>query len=389
MRTLHTYLLRQVVATLLMTVAVFTFVLLLANVLKEVLSLLIQQQVGLGLIAKAIALLIPFVMVFALPMGMLTATLLVFGRFSADQELTAARAGGISLLALLSPVLLLSIALSSVCALINMHVAPKCRVAYKALLGDVGVRHAGAFLPEKTFVKISTNYILYIGKENEGYLEDVLIYDLDPHGRVAGYARAERGQLQIDPTNYVFHLHLRDVWRVNILEGKNTAMAMQAVRFSYTNAPTAQRNEDLRITDMTFFQLRDELKRLESRIGLPPPMIRGTTEQREKKLREMQANREDLTTPIKVQIHRQVAFSFACIGFTLVGIPLGIRTHRRETTFGIAMALVLVLAYYSFVILGESLDTRPEYFPHLLVWVPNFLFQAIGIVLLARANRGV
>jgi lipopolysaccharide export system permease protein len=389
MRTLHTYLLRQVVATLLMTVAVFTFVLLLANVLKEVLSLLIQQQVSLVLVAKAIGLLIPFVMVFALPMGMLTAALLVFGRFSADHELTAARAGGISLVALLSPVLLFSMALSCICAIINMHVAPKCRVAYKALLGEVGVRHAAAFLPEKTFVKISTNFILYIGKEEEGYLEDVLIYDLDKEGRVASYGRAEHGQLEIDPTNYVFHLHLRDAWWVNIFEGKNTAMPMQAVRFSYTNAPTAQRNEDLRITDMTFFQLRDELKRLESRIGLPPPLIQGTAKEREKKLREMQANREDLTTPIKVQMHRQVAFSFACVGFTLVGIPLGIRTHRRETTFGIAMALVLVLAYYSFVILGESLDTRPEYFPHLLVWVPNFLFQAIGIVLLRRANRGV
>jgi lipopolysaccharide export system permease protein len=389
MRTLHTYLLRQVVATLLMTVAVFTFVLLLANVLKEVLSLLIQQQVSLVLIAKAIALLIPFVMVFALPMGMLTAALLVFGRFSADHELTAARAGGISLVALLSPVLLLSIALSCVCALINMHVAPKCRVAYKALLAEVGVRNAGAFLPEKTFIKISTNYILYIAREEEGYLEDVLIYDLDAQGRVSWYARAEHGQLQVDPTNYVFHLHLRDAWRVNIFEGKHTAMAMQAVRFSYTNAPSAQRSDDLRITDMTFFQLRDELNRLEGRIGLPPPLIRGTPKEREKKLREMQSNRDDLTTPIKVQIHRQVAFSFACVGFTLVGIPLGIRTHRRETTFGIAMALILVLAYYSFVILGESLDTRPEYFPHLLVWVPNFLFQAIGIVLLARANRGV
>lgn len=388
MRTLHTYMLRQVIATLLMTVAVFTFVLLLGNVLKEVLSLLIQQQASLGLVAKAIGLLIPFVMVFALPMGMLTAALLIFGRFSADHELTATRASGISLLALVSPVLLLSFALSCVCALINLHVAPKCRVAYKALLAEVGIRHAAAFLPEKTFVKISTNFIVYVGKENEGHLEDILIYNLDAQGRVGSYARAETGRLQSE-TNRVFHLHMRDVWHVNILDGKHHAIPMQAVRVSYTNAPAAEREQELRITDMTFLQLRAELDRLENRIGIPAPLTRGSSEDRQKRLRELDENREDLTTPIKVQIHRQVAFSFACIGFTLVGIPLGVRTHRRETTFGIALAFILVVGYYAFVILGESLDTRPEFFPHLLVWVPNFLFQAIGIVLLARANRGL
>ena len=389
MKTLHTYLTRQVLASLLMTVAVFTFVLLLGNALKEVLALLVNRQATLGLVVQAMGLLIPFVWVFALPMGMLTATLLIFGRLSADQELTAVRASGISLLSLISPILLLSLLLCAVSALVNLEIAPRCRVAYKNLLANLDIGVANVFIPEGRFLKDFDGYIFYAGKYRGGNLQDVIIVSLKDQTNVDQYIRAPRGTLVMDREKGEATLSLYDSSFVTLSTNGVFSPGMGDFRIRAPLKRTRKGSSEPRISDMTFTQLMEKWQELEQSFRRSAPLNGLTLDQLLERKKELKKTGEAATTPYRVQVHEQVAFSFACFGFTLVGIPLGIRVRRRETNIGIFMALVLVAIYYSFIMVGQALDTRPEYAPHLIVWLPDFLFQAVGAVLLWRANRGI
>jgi hypothetical protein len=89
----------------------------------------------------------------------------------------------------------------------------------------------------------------------------------------------------------------------------------------------------------------------------------------------------------QVHLHGQFAFSCACLGFMMVGIPMGLQTSRRETTVGIAVSILLVMVFHSFLLLGRALVDKPEWHPEWIVWFPAFLFQGVGAVMLWRANR--
>jgi lipopolysaccharide export LptBFGC system permease protein LptF len=473
MRTLHRYLLREVLATLVLTVGVFTAVLLMGNAMKEVLALVVRGQASLMGVGKAFVLLIPFVISFSLPMGLLTAMLLVFGRFSVDQELTAARAGGISLVSLVAPVLLLAVVFSGLSAWINLSIAPRCRTAYKELVYDLAISNPAKLLSANTFVTEVPGYVIYIGELEQGAdeqhwkMKQILLNRIED-GELIQRTRAARGEVSYDSANKQYLFRLFEA-QVNVRADKlgtvfggedqaeepkpsttnNTAitnaspepeeepnlfpdspewmpMAGGEIVLPITLAEMTKQTFKPKLSYLTFSQLRREMDRhgeitnvdqngsvvlvhyatidapapdTEYRVtrhGNPVGRARITHEKTPAHLvAEITegalhpGDRLELDrTPLKVQLHRQISFSFAAIGFTLVSIPLGIRAHRRETTTGIAMALILILIYYSFIILGQALANKPQYYPHLIVWIPVFLFQAAGIWMLARANRG-
>jgi lipopolysaccharide export system permease protein len=412
---LHRYITGQVLAALLLTVAVFAFVVLLLNVLHDVLPLLFGGHLPLGLVAKAVGLLLPFACVYALPMGFITATLLVFGRFSADQELTAMRASGVSLLSLITPVLLLSLFCCGLSAWFNLEIGPRSRVLFTNLRYELLHELANAQIPEGQPVDFQDNLYNYqfsVGKNNGGELEKIQIYRLPKNGTNWDVLiLAPRGRLATDRAQNQLIVSLVDGRMIQstkhgLVFGSFGEGAIPPFNFSQSNV--TNRPTKPKISDMTFGQLRQELRELRQNQpavsaaatnlpaatgGLPQLNLAVATNASPAEvrafLREMEKTRSQQIERVRVAMHREVAFSFACFGFTLVGIPLGIRVHRRETNIGIALALGLVVVYYGFTMLGESLGAHPEFYPHLILWLPNFIFQAVGAALLWRANRGI
>jgi lipopolysaccharide export system permease protein len=361
MKILHWYLMRQILATLMATVAVFVGVLLLGSVVKEALSVLLNQGASPWALVQAIGLLLPFMLVFALPIGMLTAALLVFGRLSADQELTAMRASGVSLVALISPVLIFGLLMCLVCALVNLDFAPRARQAFKQMLFELGRSNLGLVLPPGAFHDFpEAGFTIYIGGASGDRLRDVSIYQLEA-GQATRVFRAARAELKVDSAAQTLDVTLYDGHLMDFgheLPSYFDEFSLQPFKL---DADAGMKEASFRNRS-----LLDLVKERQNRLAMGVDV-----------------------TPITFQIHSKVAFSFACIGFTLVGIPLGLQKHRRETRFGLFAALLLTGVYYGFFILGEALDTRPEFYPHLLVWIPNFLLQAIGAVLIYRADQTV
>jgi lipopolysaccharide export system permease protein len=404
MKTLHLYVLRQAIATLVMTICVFAFILLLGNILREILALLVNRQASLLVVIKAIGLLFPWIMAWVLPFALLTAMLLLFGRLSADNELTAIRASGISLLSLVTPLVLFALVMSGVCAWFNLKITPESRVTYKRLLLNVGLQNTDLLIAEDRFIDEIPGVILYVRKKSGDFLEDICIYQIDKDTReISIRTTAAKARVTYDkPANQMlFQLEngRTEVRELKVVPLHEPSSALSATNLIGTNIlgnilsnsgpgrviatyKTPEWHEggsfgasefklDLkeaksserptRLSDMTFWQLRDEFaKRQEQGIE---------------------------TSPVLVQMHQQIAFSFASFAFTLLAIPLGIRAHRRETSIGMALSLVLVGVYYSFLVLGEALKMRVHLHPHLIVWIPNLLFQTLGAVLLWRANR--
>ena len=368
MNIIDRYVGRSVLVTALYGVFVLSFVLVLGNIFKELLDLLINRDVPLHYILLFMAYVLPFSLAFTVPWGFLTAVLLVFGRMSADNEMIALRACGVSLFRVCMPVLAVGVLLSAFTFWINAKVSPLAEQAMRQSIATMARSNPEAlFVPDEVVSQFQGKKIYVRGKDG-GNLTDVTLIDEDKGGMPLRITYARSGSIESDEAAGELVLTLRD-------------------------AKFEQRDEK-KVFDMS--AIRHGISVEEATINIPlEDLVAGHL--RERPLRSYtlvellqywpEARRGGEGIAVLTEISKRLSMSLACVAFALIAMPLGITAQRKETSVGFGISLALAFAYFFFVVLSEMLRDNPQAYPYLLLWIPNVLFIGIGTWLLLRLDH--
>ncbi len=364
-RTLTRLILGSFLLTLAVAVFVITCVLSVGAIFK--LTDLVSGGVPWQPLVSIFLLSLPQSFSFSLPISALVTTLLVFSRMSADSELTAMKACGISLWQIARPPVLFACLLAVVCFVIHGAAVPWSHAASRSIMVKLRNIDPLTLLEEGRFIKITPTLTVYVGKRHGNALETVRIYEQLDSGTVRKI-RAASGTVARTSDTTGLQLDLRDV-RIDPLSEDFPGEA-QCQAWTVTFPIGAQRRYyRMKPVDFTHDQLIDRIQYTES--YFPQLTADDIREQR---------------STFRVELHHRLTLSAVCIPFVLLGIPFGATGHRHESWRGFSLAFACIMLFYLFIILADSMTKHPEVHPHLIMWFPIVAGLLGGAWLIRRTD---
>jgi lipopolysaccharide export system permease protein len=362
MKKIDKYILRLLTETFLFGVvafsSIFTGVGIIPNLVREASSHGIALPIAISLFFAQL----PQVMVYTFPMSILLSSLQVFSTLSNNNEITAIRSAGISLIRIVLPALFFGIIISLVTMFFSESLVPnanlyveytmsKARNEYKPVMRtSVNIPqyengqlkrtvNAGSIYKEKMQDVTVTEY-------TDGFLERVIFADN------ADFVAGQGWQFN-NGILYIFKKETDSLTRI-LFEKE-----LINLRVSPTDINVIL--EKSQSDQLSFFKLREQINK------------RKKTGQD--------------TIKLQVELFVKTSLPFACFIFMLLGAPMGLNPQRKSNAVGIGISLLIVMLYYMLMALGEWLGIINVVPPLLAAWLPNILIGIVGLYLLIKKSR--
>ncbi len=315
MRQLHRYIAGEILIPSLIAVTALTFVALLRET-GWITDVIIRQSASMGDVGTVLMAILPQVLRFTIPMALLVGLLTGFGRLSADGELIAIRALGISAWLILLPVLGVATLAWSADQALSAWVSPGTAARVQAAAREIARNQIPFEIQEGVFNRGLGDFVIFarhIEPAGVGF-HGIMLADLSrSYDPIVTFARS--GTVRRNDSNHTFEIALSD----------GTTVAQSG----YSVLSFGQRTLTVAMPDFP---------------AVPESFAVLETPTRElwKRVREGMATSQE-----QLELHSRIALPFACFAFAMVGVPLGMSAIKANRSRGLLVGLVLVMCYYA------------------------------------------
>lgn len=345
------YVLSELVGPLFL--AAFGFLLfMVANILFLLVEQIAVKQIPLLAVVEMLFLRIPAILVLTFPVAMLFAALLGLGRLAGDHEIMAMRTSGIPFFRLALPVLGLAVGLVLVTFVTNERIAPWATHQSENIVRQILLRQSLPPIEPNVFIHGPNGTVFYVGamdKEKQ-MLFHLMIFepsaDVYPRMTVASRARYD-GE----------HLFL---YRGSIHQYARSGLTQYETSFDQMIIPVTLDTALFAIPKTPFEMSAGELR---------------------KQIAFLKRNGV-ATHALSTDYYFKWSLPFGCLVASFIGIPLSVRYPGGGRFITVALAVLLLFAYYCLFAVSRSLGTLGLISPWVAAWAPNLILGGLGLRLL-------
>jgi LPS export ABC transporter permease LptG/LPS export ABC transporter permease LptF len=362
MRTIDRYILRQLAWPFSLGLTVFTFLLIVPELMKYAEDY-ISKGVALWVVGQLVVTLLPFSLALTIPMSVLLALLVAFGRLSADREFVALQACGVSLYRLFRPVALVAVTSCLATAYVYMVLIPVGNQTFREITFNIVASSAENEVKPRVFFDGFPNVVIYARElPPTGGWDGVFIAD-NRAGEGSSVYLARHGRAVVNREAKTVEMVLED-WTRHEADPSGEYRVFRGAHLVLNLNPA----------------------------GMFPSggVAKGLREMSVPELRaRIDSMREAGVSPHTevFEFHKRFSIPAACLVFGLIGLALGATNRRDAKLASFVLGIGVIFAYYLLLWFGQSLVKGQRIPSPIAAWLPNLVLGAMGVVLFRWRDR--
>ncbi len=421
---LNRYILKEHIGPFFFAFFTITF-LLVIDLVPKIIDHVIDKDLGVWVVLEIVGLNLAWMLALSVPMSVLVATLMAFGRLTSDFEIIAIKASGINLLRILIPLLMVAAVVMFGMIQFNDKILPDLNKRSRLLWGDISVMRPTLVFRSGVFISDIPGFLVQVDKIDHATsrVEGVRITETreftKPRIIVAeyGYLEMTSGGANMRFTLYNGEIHSLDInepanyrkvnFQEHVINVYDAGSQLVRTESNYRNdreMPIGQMQSKVDRAMTAIIPFRENINASVSGV-LRQLFVDSLAWHKEGEMtdsaayEEIRANASAFARKVErgkrqilaqrktankynIEIHKKYSIPAASLAFVILGAPLAVLSRRGGMGLAIAISIFLFIVYWAFLIGGEDLADRGLMSPFWAMWGANVLMGVLGLYLL-------